>query len=186
MICLSNLITTHILPCPIMFCHYQITKIIAVKSIGHCITSSLGVLTLSYLPGINNLCYNLIIVVGQYYQSRTPPLPLSFWYALSNHLYSHLRPSVVSDIYNLWYNLIIVIGHYYPSQYSFSHPPPLLDLYNLWHQQPLSQSHHRRRLGMHFWFNYTSDKFFYFKPSLHLLLTLSLLTSATTSSSSSS
>ena len=71
-------INTRILPCLIMFCHYQITKIIAVKSIGHCITSSLGVLTLSYLPGINNLCYNLIIVVGQYYQSRTPPLPLSF------------------------------------------------------------------------------------------------------------
>jgi hypothetical protein len=46
---------------------YRITQVIAVKSIGHCITSSFGSLLLSYQPGINNVLYCMVIVVGMHF-----------------------------------------------------------------------------------------------------------------------
>ena len=47
----------------------SIVKVVALKSIGHCITSSVAAVTESpvFPPGINNVCFNLIIVVGMHF-----------------------------------------------------------------------------------------------------------------------
>jgi len=71
-------------------------------------TSSLAVLTLSYLPGINNLCYNLIIVVGMH-----------FWFNYANDRFFYFKPEAQEDRWRRLSDLSSTQGMLYP----FLNPP---------------------------------------------------------------
>ena len=77
----TGMATTSVSPLGLLM-NNNIVKVVAAKSIGHCITSSLAAFceTPAFPPGINNQCFNLIIVVGMH-----------FWVNYTNNNYAFFK-----------------------------------------------------------------------------------------------